>query len=151
MRIETLPWTMIETNRTMNETDLIRVLKDSSDFARVSEGSLKGLVGIGVVVEPAEGSDIIRQGEPGRQIWILIEGELEILIDGESVNLVSLPGEVVGQISAVSLIPATATVRVAAPSKCLSIPHQSLHQLFGTYPDLAEALLRSMAKYLGMK
>ncbi|MBU6178681.1 MAG: cyclic nucleotide-binding domain-containing protein [Verrucomicrobia bacterium] len=135
----------------MNEPDLISLLKTGADFARVAERSLGELVRAGVVREPAVGSDIIRQGEASPQIWILLNGELEVVIDGSAVNRLSRPGELVGQISAVSLIPATATVRVAEPSTCLSVSHQSLHQLFGSYPDLAEALLRSMAKYLGSK
>jgi CRP-like cAMP-binding protein len=135
----------------MNEPDLISLLKASADFARVGERSLGELVRAGVVREPAAGSDIIRQGEASPQIWILLNGELEVIIDGAEANRLTRPGELVGQISAVSLIPATATVRVAAPSTCLSVSHQSLHQLFGAYPDLAEALLRSMAKYLGAK
>ena len=151
MRIVSPLGKVLETPRTMNETDLIQVLKGSSDLARVSDHSLGELVRIGVVREPSMGTEIIRQGEASQQIWILLEGELEILIDGVSENRVSRPGDVVGQISAVSLIPATATVRVAAPSKCLSVSHQSLHELFGANPDLAEALLRSMAKYLGSK
>lgn len=135
----------------MNESDLISLLKASEDFARVGERPLGELVRSGVVREPAVGSDIIRQGEASPQIWVLLAGELEVFIDGAPANRVSRPGEVVGQISAVSLIPATATVRVATPSTCLSVSHQSLHRLFGAYPDLAEALLRSMAKYLGAK
>ena len=110
---------------------------------------LHELAGSGILSEPAVGTEIVRQGEASRQIWILLAGELEILVDGAEVNRVSRPGEVVGQISAVSMIPATATVRVAKPTSCLAVPHQSLHRLFGTYPDLATALLRSMAKYLG--
>ncbi len=133
----------------MNESDLVRILQGTADFAGVGAGALTGLIGAGSVVEPAVGSDIIRQGEPGRHVWILIEGELDILVHGAPVNHLSRPGEVVGQISAVSFIPATATVRIAAPSKCLSIPQPSLHGLFAAHPDLAEALLRSMTKYLG--
>lgn len=133
----------------MNETALIEVLRGSADLSRVSERSLGELIRSGTVREPVVGSEIVRQGEPSQQLWVLITGELEILIDGEAVNRIASPGEVVGQISAVSMIPATATVRVATPSTCLCVPHRALHQLFGAYPDLAEALLRSMAKYLG--
>ncbi|MCB1203974.1 MAG: cyclic nucleotide-binding domain-containing protein [Verrucomicrobiae bacterium] len=132
----------------MNETELTTVLRESPDFARVGDEALAELVRSGVVRETAVGTEIIRQGETSPQIWILVDGEFEILIDAELANRVSRPGEVVGQISAVSLVPATATVKTAAPSRCLSVSHQSLHQLFGRYPDLAEAMLRSMAKYL---
>jgi thioredoxin reductase (NADPH) len=135
----------------MNETALIEVLRGSADFSSVSERSLGELTRSGTVREPVVGSEIVKQGEPSQQLWILLTGELEILIDGDSINRINRPGDVVGQISAVSLIPATATVRVASPSTCLCVPHRALHQLFGGYPDLAEALLRSMAKYLGAR
>ncbi len=135
----------------MTEAELIEILRGSADFARVSEASLAGLVRAGVLRELAPDSEIIRQGETSPQVWVLIEGELEIRIDGEAVNRVTRPGEVVGQISAVSFVPATATVRVVGAAKCLSVPHQSLHALLGAHSDLAEALLRSMAKYLGAK
>ncbi len=135
----------------MNETALIEVLRSGTDLSRVSDSSLAGLARGGTVREPVVGSEIVRQGETSQQIWILLTGELEILIDGEVVNRITSPGEVVGQISAVSMIPATATVRVATPSTCLCVPHRALHLLFGAHPDLAEALLRSMAKYLGSR
>jgi len=135
----------------MNESDLTRVLQQNPDFAGVGESSLNALVGAGVVREPAPGAEIIRQGEVSPQIWVLVEGDLEVIIDGESVNRVSRPGEVVGQISAVSHVPATATVRVGASARCLSVSLQSLHELFGAHPDLAAGMLRSMAKYLGAK
>jgi CRP-like cAMP-binding protein len=135
----------------MNETALIEVLRSSADFSSVSERSLGELARSGTVREPVVGSEIVKQGEPSQQLWILLTGELEILIDGDSINRIDRPGDVVGQISAVSMIPATATVRVASPSTCLCVAHRTLHQLFGGYPDLAEALLRSMAKYLGAR
>jgi len=135
----------------MNEAALIEVLRASSDFSSVSEHSLGELVRSGTVREPVVGTEIVSQGEPSQQLWVLLSGGLEILIGGEPVNQVSRPGEAVGQISAVSMTPATATVRIASPSTCLCIPHRALHQLFGAYPDLAEALLRSMAKYLGKR
>jgi thioredoxin reductase (NADPH) len=135
----------------MNETALIEVLRSSADFSSVSERSLGELARSGTVREPVVGSEIVKQGEPSQQLWILLTGELEILIDGDSINRIDRPGDVVGQISAVSMVPATATVRIASPSTCLCVPHRKLHQLFGGYPDLAEALLRSMAKYLGAR
>lgn len=133
----------------MDEAELVGILKGSKDFAEVGEGSLREFVRSGVVREPAEGSEIIRQGEASPQIWVLLEGELEVIADGATLNRIESPGEVVGQISAVSFVPATATVRVAGPSRCLSISQQSLHRLLAGHPDLAAALLRSMAKYLG--
>lgn len=135
----------------MQASELIPILKRSTVFATVSEESLARLVEAGAVSSPETGTEIIRQGELSQRVWILLEGDLEILVDGESVNHVTSPGEPVGQISAVSVIPATATVRVAAPSRCLAVAATDLHPLFSVCPDLAEALLRSMVKYLGAR
>lgn len=135
----------------MDESELVGILKGSSDFATVSDRAIGEFVRAGVVREPAVGSEITRQGEASPQVWVLLSGELEVIADGEVVNRITTPGEVVGQISAVSFVPATATVRVAAESRCLSISQQSLHQIIATHPDLAAALLRSMAKYLGAR
>lgn len=135
----------------MNEVDLISLLKNNPDFALVSENSLRELILTGEIQALASGCIIIQERESGQPIWMLIEGTLDALIDGELVNHLITPGEVVGQISAVSFTPATATVRMASDGRCLSVSHQSLHGVMEKHPDLAEALLRSMAKYLGRK
>src|SRR5690606_32553331 len=92
MRIESLCRSVLERPR-MEASDLIQILKGAPDFAQVDERSLGELVGAGSLVEPAVGEDIVRQGEVGEQLWILIEGDLEVLVDGEFVNRVSRPGE----------------------------------------------------------
>ena len=135
----------------MNEVDLISLLKSNPDFALVSENSLGELIRIGEIQAFASGSILIREREAGQPVWMLIEGTLDALIEGEMVNHLSTPGEVFGQISAVSFTPATATVRMASDGRCLSVSHQSLHGVMEKHPDLAEALLRSMAKYLGRR
>lgn len=132
----------------MNEADLITLLQGNPDFARVTETSLAALISSGEIQEVDGGVEIIREKEAGQRIWVLIEGELEVLVNGELVNRISSPGEVVGQISAVSLTAATATVRMAKAGKCLAISHRALHEVMKGSPQLAESILRSMAKYL---
>ncbi len=132
----------------MNEAELITLLKGNPDFARVTETSLAALIASGEIQEVEEGVEIIREKQAGQRIWVLIEGELEVLVHGALVNRISSPGEVVGQISAVSLTPATATVRMARAGRCLSISHGALHEVMKSSPQLAESILRSMAKYL---
>ncbi|HRQ87756.1 MAG TPA: cyclic nucleotide-binding domain-containing protein [Bacteroidia bacterium] len=135
----------------MDESALVEVLRGNADFDGVGDGSLAELVRAGETSRPEPGAEIIRQGEVSARVWILVEGELEISVGGEMVNRIARAGEVVGQISAVSLVPATASVRIAAPSTCLSVPVPELHRLFAGHPDLAEAMLRSMVKYLGAR
>lgn len=135
----------------MNETDLTTLLRENADFSRVSTAALAALIECGERHHLQPGEELIRQGESGQRIWILITGELEALVDDDIVNRVTSAGEVVGQISAVSFSPATATVRMAGAGECLAVSHGDLHAVMEKYPDLAEAFLRSMVKYLGRR
>lgn len=132
----------------MNETELIRLIKGNHEFARVPDEGIAELIRAGEIQDLAPATDIIREREPGQGIWVLIEGDLEVLVGGETVNRIGAAGEVVGQISAVSLTPATATVRTSSQSRCLLITHRALHAVMKKSPPLAESILRSMAKYL---
>lgn len=135
----------------MTETELTTLLRENADFSRVSDAALAALIQSGERRITDPGEELIRQGESGERIWVLIAGELEALVDGDVVNRLGTAGEVVGQISAVSFTPATATVRMAGPGECLAVSHGALHAVMEKHPDLAEAFLRSMAKYLGRR
>jgi CRP-like cAMP-binding protein len=135
----------------MNETELTSLLRENAEFSRVTDPALAALIRTGAMHALDAGEELIRQGESGQRIWVLIEGELEAFVDGVTVNRVTRAGEVVGQISAVSFTPATATVRMTGAGKCLAVSHGDLHGVMEKHPDLAEALLRSMAKYLGRR
>jgi CRP-like cAMP-binding protein len=135
----------------MNDTELTSHLRENAEFSRVSDAALAALIQSGERHTFEAGEDLIRQGESGQRIWVLITGELEAFVDGATVNRVTTAGEVVGQISAVSFTPATATVRMVTPGECLAVSHRDLHEAMERHPDLAEAFLRSMAKYLGRR
>lgn len=132
-------------------TEILLTLTTNPDFVGVSESALLALIAAGAISEMASASVLIRQGDPGRGIWILIDGTLEILVDGDLVNQIDRAGEVIGQISAVSLLHATATVRAAEPTRCLYVPHEALHRLLARHSELAQAILRSMVKYHGRR
>lgn len=132
----------------MNREEHIALLGRNEAFAAASESTLAGLVDAGEIRHIEAGTELTRQGEAGESLWMLLEGEMEILVDGKCVNRLSSPGELLGEISAVSLTPATATVRSAGPVSVLRIPHGPLHRAMESAPELAASVLRSMAKYL---
>jgi len=133
----------------MHESEVIEILKSNETFSGADNEVLSGLISDGEVHAFEAGENIVVQGETGKSIWVLLEGELIVLIDEKEVNRVSGKGLIFGEISAVSFTPATATVRSAESSKAISFPHRSLHRAMEKSPSLAASLLRSMAKYLG--
>jgi len=65
----------------------------------------------------AAGEIVIEQGTNTGRLFILIEGEVEIVKDGEMVAVSKQPGDIFGDISALLNIPHTSSVRAVRDSR----------------------------------
>ncbi|MEC5125383.1 Crp/Fnr family transcriptional regulator [Verrucomicrobiales bacterium BCK34] len=135
----------------MNTAGLTELFSKCEVFSRLPPDDLENLIRKGTLHQLDPGTVLIHEGKTGEGIWGLVSGNLDVSIEGESINQVSAPGEVVGEISAVSHTAATATVKAATEVSALGIPHDKLHEAMKNSPSLAEALIRSMTKYLGRR
>lgn len=133
----------------MERDQLITLLKKSEAFGAAPADAIENLVDSGEIRSIEAGTALLHQGATGESIWMLLSGTLEVLVNEQIVRTIDTSGEVFGEISAVSLTPATATVQTADDCLTFCIPHGELHRVINTSPDLAAAMLRSMAKYLG--
>lgn len=89
----------------------------------------------------AAGVHIIREGEAGRGLFILLSGEVDVTkIDGDSkVLLASLkPGDVFGEISLLEDAPASASVTAARSSTVLFLARDVFSRLVQAFPDIKE-------------
>ncbi|MBN8610457.1 MAG: cyclic nucleotide-binding domain-containing protein [Deltaproteobacteria bacterium] len=89
----------------------------------------------------APGTLIIRENEPGRGLFILLAGEVDVSkVDGDSkVLLASLkPGDVFGEISLLDESPATATVTAARTSTVLFLEKSIFTRLVQAFPSIRE-------------
>ena len=96
---------------------------------------------------------ILNEGENSGLIYILIEGEVEILKRGLRITSVSGPGSILGEISALLDIPHMATVRTVTPCRFYMVENQSdfLKNNTEIYYPLAVMLARrlhSVTNYL---
>ena len=57
------------------------------------------------------GRDLIAQGGRTGQLYVLKDGELEVLRDGQHIATIRTPGAVIGEMSVLLDVPQTATVR----------------------------------------
>lgn len=67
-------------------------------------------------VRLAPGDTVIREGETGDGLWILVSGALQVSKDGVSVNSIQRPGAAIGEISLLLDSPYSATVVAREPS-----------------------------------
>lgn len=91
--------------------DRVVILKRSDLFRDISEHILLKIADCLTILEIPSGSQFIRKGEVGHDMYILIEGVLEIR-DGESKIAEIHKGNVVGELSIISPVKRTTDVIV---------------------------------------
>lgn len=89
---------------------------------------------------------LLVEGESTGTLFILIEGQIEVLKGPFQVHISSEPGAMFGEISALLGIPHTATVRAAQPSR-LHVVEQA-GAFLASRPDLALYLSKLLAQRL---
>jgi CRP/FNR family transcriptional regulator, cyclic AMP receptor protein len=95
-------------------------------------------------VDLKAGHVLMRQGDPGREFFVVIDGEVSVERDGRHVANVG-PGGFVGDIALVTERPRTATVTATVPSRFLVVGHREFHSLMDQYPSIRMSVLESMA------
>jgi CRP-like cAMP-binding protein len=89
----------------------------------------------------APGTDIIREGDVGRGLYVVLNGEVEVLKGEEPFEstLATLrSGDVFGEIALLRGVPATATCRAARPTTVLFLAREYFDRLVRALPELRE-------------
>ncbi|MCA9705453.1 MAG: cyclic nucleotide-binding domain-containing protein, partial [Myxococcales bacterium] len=90
-------------------------------------------------VERAAGETLVRQGDEGDSLFVVVEGTLEVLLEeGEStMRLHDLwPGDVVGEIALLLGGQRSATVRASTPTRALELSQEGFAELIERAPEL---------------
>jgi CRP/FNR family cyclic AMP-dependent transcriptional regulator len=89
---------------------------------------------------------LLAEGGEDKKLYILIEGELEVLKGETKVNTHSEPGAIFGELAVLLDIPHTATVRAVIPSRTYQV--HDAEAFLESNPDLAFQLSILLAKRL---
>jgi len=87
----------------------------------------------------APGTDIIREGDPGRGLYVVLTGEVEVVKGEEPFEqtLATLrSGDLFGEIALVRGTPATATVRAGRPTTVLFLAREYFERLLAALPEM---------------
>jgi CRP-like cAMP-binding protein len=83
------------------------------------------------IVNLEAGQVLFREGDVGNSLYLVDEGELEVIRGGVRVAILS-PGETVGEMAVVTGAPRSATIRALEPSKLFYIPKPAFDSLVQT-------------------
>jgi CRP/FNR family cyclic AMP-dependent transcriptional regulator len=126
------------------KTDLIRKVPL---FARCSRAELKEIAKLADEIDLSEGKEMTREGAPGREFFVLLEGTADVKKNSRKVNTLG-PGDFFGEIALVSHEPRTATVIASSPIRALVITDRSFRRLLDDAPQVKTRVMEAMAERL---
>jgi CRP-like cAMP-binding protein len=116
-------------------------------FARCSRTELKEIALLADEIDLHEGTEMTRQGAPGREFFVLLDGTADVKKNRRRVNTLG-PGDFFGEIALVSREPRTATVIATSPVRALVITDRSFRRLLDDAPQVQTKVMEAMAERL---
>jgi flavin reductase (DIM6/NTAB) family NADH-FMN oxidoreductase RutF len=120
-----------------------RVVGNPRVFSALPEDLLQPILGAGEERRFDDGEALMRAGEPGDSMMLVVEGTALVERGGRTVPVA--PGELVGEIAVLDGGPRTATVVAEGPVRCIEISRDQLMGALETDPRAATALIAVLA------
>jgi len=125
----------------------MELLKRVPLFAECSKKELGEIARVSDEMDVGQGSVLTREGDSGREFFVLVEGVAEVRRKGRKVSTMK-PGDFFGEIALVSDRPRTATVTVAAPGRVLVMTDRAFRELMQRMPSIQRKVLAAVVDRL---
>ena len=126
----------------------VELLKRVPLFADCSKSELRALAKSTDEIDLREGTVMTREGRPGREFFVLIEGTALVTKDGQQVAELT-GGDWFGEIALITNRPRTATVTATSAVDVLVLTDRRFRTAVETMPTIALKVLSSVGERLG--
>jgi CRP-like cAMP-binding protein len=116
-------------------------------FAHCSRAEVAEVAKIADEIDVEADRELTREGDRGREFFVLLEGSAIVRRGGRKVNTLG-PGDFFGEIALVSRSPRTATVTTTTPSRLLVITDGRFRALLEHSPRIQLRILEALADRL---
>jgi flavin reductase (DIM6/NTAB) family NADH-FMN oxidoreductase RutF len=123
------------------------LLADAPVFGALPPEQLQRLLAAGDEREFQDGEAIVRAGEPGSELYVVLEGTVRIERGGRTLATFGA-GEVVGEVAVLDGRPRSADIVAAERVRCLTVSREALRRAIEAEPQVAWELLGVMASRL---
>ena len=96
------------------------------------------------LVELAPGEVLFREGDPGEEMFVLLEGSLDVLVGNTTVGG-SIRGDMLGEMALIDQSPRSATVVAREPARLARLDSQRFQRLIQQHPFFALHLMKVLA------
>lgn len=126
------------------KTDPLSLLAAVPLFRGCSKTELKQIDQASTLADFPAGSVICKQGQPGHELLVMVEGTARVDVDGKEVSKLG-PGEFIGELSLLDGGPRSATVTAADNVRALVLAPREFSQLLRDVPTIGIKLLATLA------
>ena len=116
-------------------------------FASCSRAELKALDGHATFRSVGVGRELVREGETGDELFILVDGTARVHRGGQIVDHLG-PGDFFGELAVLDPAPRNATVIATAELDLLVLSRAQFEAVLAKAPGLTRSLLAGMARRL---
>lgn len=134
-----------------SQEKMIRGLKTFPLLSKLSDEDLALLAGVMREQDFPAGTEILREGEPGDDMYLLLEGSVDVLKKtpfGESYITASLQDSYhcsFGEMALIDRGTRSATIRAKTDCRTLSLDYAAFQSFCRTYPHIGLELLMSIS------
>jgi len=130
----------------------LAILAGHALFAGLGPRVLEELLAQAVTRELGQGEVLFRAGEPGGQLFAVLDGRVRIYVAGAggaeiTLNLLG-PGEVFGEIAMLDGAERTASAAALEPGRLLQLRRESVLAAMRRHPELAERIVLLLCRRL---
>ena len=124
---------------------LSKALAEVKLFAGLTGAERDALKSAATLRQGRAGERIIEQGKPTGRMFILLEGQAEVRVNGK--HIVTLSGQsLVGEIEFLDMLPASADVVLVKETDLIELNNAALTVLMEKQPRLGYVLIREIAR-----
>lgn len=131
----------------MARSDIDQTLAGIPIFSECSRKELKAISRLVTPVSISEGKVLVREGEPGREFMIIVEGTATVRRNGRKVATLG-PGDFFGELAVLAGVPRTATVTADTKMVVEAMNRQEFSSLLDESPAMAKKILMGAVKRL---
>lgn len=117
-------------------------LSTISFFSGFDRTALDKIAAMGESVEAEKGAVLMEQGEVGREAFLVLDGEVQIIVNGQVVGTAGR-GSVLGEMALLDLRPRSATLKALTDVELICYASKQFRQIVDEMPADARAALEA--------
>jgi CRP/FNR family transcriptional regulator, cyclic AMP receptor protein len=122
----------------------VELLSSVPLFSACSQRDLRRIAGLVDEMDVPDRSVLIRQGDPGRDCFVIAEGKAKATVRGSGTTWLG-PGDVVGEMSLLDQAPRAATVTAWTDMQVLVLTSRNFSALIEEFPPVARRIMAALA------